>query len=976
MKNLILIVFLLSVSLTAFGQASPGAIFSGSYIKMLKKNIIMKDSDVVILTGDSDDPSAVAKTGAKGSLYVRSTNGVWYQKQDNGSSTNWTRLYFVAPLTASRAMVTDGSGLPSASTTTSTQIGYLDSLTAANGGLVYSDADSLVVGTVGTSGQPLLSGGAGAYSWFSSSGVVKATSGVLSTSNVDLTSEVTGILPVSNGGTGASTLTLNNVVLGNGTSAVQFVAPGTSGNVLTSNGTTWSSTAPVSTTITIGTIDSQSKSANGAVASGTTFYQQTADATYPGLVSTGTQTIAGNKTLSGTTNLSALTASRPLKLDGSKNITSTQIDLASTNDVTGVLDETNGGTGQSTITTGDTLYGSASNTLSKLAIGTTGQYKKVVSGIPSWQEPEFDIYNLYQEDFEGAVVAASLSTGDASSPMGGGSISGTVTDETTSFINGTGAGTTGKSIKYVEAAGSQNDYICGPEIDLGTSVNRREKNNYLGFSTRYLLNANSGEIKAGIYDVTNATFLADGTHTLNAASVPTPFSTASYIPSTTQKVRWCFHVLTANSGKILYFDDIVLSSRPYQYGNFVDVVKPATYMGNPSISVANSTTTYIDYGTKVFDDDNLVTGAGGGSVTTTNTGWKYVAKKKRKVSVATNIQFGGTTAWDAGETTTVSIKVNNVEKLGKRCEAQGTGIADFEHECFLSGDVSLEIGDRIEVTVFQNSGSTRALDASWTYISINDAEPQTTENIVTPANSPRETSLTVTGTSWTTTRAVGVYYRTADGAHRLNFNIRGSRTTGSSISQYTITISGVTFKNVANFNQPVSLSASNLTSDRDVGYAITNTGASTITAWFASNDPSSFGFSGDVELDSKPTWADDVHTNFLAAVPANIVTSPESTHTQPKVCSYRITMSTDVADRHYGSCLNSTSCSNTATGITTCNFKQGYWTAIPNCSATAFLTTNGIVGTIDSVSTSDVAYRSQVAGVDTAGTGFVMCHGY
>jgi len=57
---------------------------------------------------------------------------------------------------------------------------------------------------------------------------------------------VTG-LGVAQGGTGAATLTANNVLLGNGTSAVQFVAPGTNGNVLTSNGTTWSSTAPAAT---------------------------------------------------------------------------------------------------------------------------------------------------------------------------------------------------------------------------------------------------------------------------------------------------------------------------------------------------------------------------------------------------------------------------------------------------------------------------------------------------------------------------------------------------------------------------------------------------------------------------------------------------------------------------------------------------------------------------------------------------------
>lgn len=52
-------------------------------------------------------------------------------------------------------------------------------------------------------------------------------------------------LGVASGGTGAATFTANNVLLGNGTSAFQVVAPGTSGNVLTSNGTTWQSTAPV-----------------------------------------------------------------------------------------------------------------------------------------------------------------------------------------------------------------------------------------------------------------------------------------------------------------------------------------------------------------------------------------------------------------------------------------------------------------------------------------------------------------------------------------------------------------------------------------------------------------------------------------------------------------------------------------------------------------------------------------------------------
>lgn len=64
----------------------------------------------------------------------------------------------------------------------------------------------------------------------------------------------TGVLGVTKGGTGATTLTANNVILGNGTSAVQFVAPGTTGNILVSNGTTWTSTAPAASGAPVGSL--------------------------------------------------------------------------------------------------------------------------------------------------------------------------------------------------------------------------------------------------------------------------------------------------------------------------------------------------------------------------------------------------------------------------------------------------------------------------------------------------------------------------------------------------------------------------------------------------------------------------------------------------------------------------------------------------------------------------------------------------
>lgn len=71
------------------------------------------------------------------------------------------------------------------------------------------------------------------------SGVAKLSSGVLSTSNVSLSSEVTGTLPVANGGTGRTTATTAYGIIAAGTTATgnqQTIAPGTAGHFLKSAG--------------------------------------------------------------------------------------------------------------------------------------------------------------------------------------------------------------------------------------------------------------------------------------------------------------------------------------------------------------------------------------------------------------------------------------------------------------------------------------------------------------------------------------------------------------------------------------------------------------------------------------------------------------------------------------------------------------------------------------------------------------------
>lgn len=128
----------------------------------------------------------------------------------------------------------------------------LASNSGASGDVVgpASATDSALAAFDGTTGKLIkqastvttAQGGTGLTS-FTSGGAVYATS---------TSALTTGTLPVASGGTGAATLTANNVLLGNGTSALQVVAPGASGNVLTSNGTTWTSSTPAASGATKG----------------------------------------------------------------------------------------------------------------------------------------------------------------------------------------------------------------------------------------------------------------------------------------------------------------------------------------------------------------------------------------------------------------------------------------------------------------------------------------------------------------------------------------------------------------------------------------------------------------------------------------------------------------------------------------------------------------------------------------------------
>jgi hypothetical protein len=96
--------------------------------------------------------------------------------------------------------------------------------------------------TTGVGGISTSADSSGTFA-FASNGSTVATISGTGVINASAITGLTTALTVAQGGTGATSLAANNVLLGNGTSAVQVVAPSTSGNVLTSNGTAWVSQA-------------------------------------------------------------------------------------------------------------------------------------------------------------------------------------------------------------------------------------------------------------------------------------------------------------------------------------------------------------------------------------------------------------------------------------------------------------------------------------------------------------------------------------------------------------------------------------------------------------------------------------------------------------------------------------------------------------------------------------------------------------
>lgn len=361
-------------TLTVSGGGTGQTSFTAGFVKSPGGSTALTTASTVSLTSDVSGTLPVG-SGGTGVQTFGSFSGI--VKTAGGTS----------PLTASAVNLSSGE--------------VTGTLGVNNGGIGIANPTSgrLLLGN-GTSPMTTLGGtGTGNFvawngtSWAEAvtlgttkggTGLTSFTSGgaVYASSSSTLT---TGTLPTTSGGTGLSSYTTGNILYASATNTLAALPIGSNGQYLTVSGSglpTWTDAVSGGvTTFSAGSTGlTPSIATSGAINLGGTLNV--------GSGGTGASTFTANALLvgAGTSAVTTISPGANKNVLQSNGTTWTSAALSAADITTGVLAAANGGTALSSYATGDIIYASALNTLSKRTIGSSGQVLSVSGGVPTWSD--------------------------------------------------------------------------------------------------------------------------------------------------------------------------------------------------------------------------------------------------------------------------------------------------------------------------------------------------------------------------------------------------------------------------------------------------------------------------------------------------------------------------------------------------------------------------------------------------------------
>jgi hypothetical protein len=326
-------------------------------------------------------------------------------------------------------------------------------------------------------------------------------------------------------------------------------------------------------------------------------------------------------------------------------------------------------------------------------------------------------------------------TGDNATFLGGGSLSGTFAKNTSTPLNGLA------SYQYTQAAGSLDDYLASP----AQVVPVRFRGNVATVSFPYLYDGASSDIEPIVWDATNGARLTSVSNLLPSTGTNASIYTANVvIPSNCASIRFGFQVKAVNSGKILQFDDVVLSSDTTMYASTITTqtarISQTASFGNADITGALTSTS----------GQGLFTYNSGTGIYTALTNCIFTITATFRASGATSVQ-----ALIADSTASIEYGTDtSIATVGARCSASAT--------INLTAGMTVKVRNALANTTNEQYISVSAISSSPVIVTAAESFSTDTASLVyagsatytlsTLANAPVGTFITFTYATSTNTR--------------------------------------------------------------------------------------------------------------------------------------------------------------------------------------------------------------------------------